>query len=141
MGADRSESVNITISPNELQNAITNGIALAAIAWIVDHSDFGRVLGNVLNEFGGIVGGPIVDDDDFRIPCIGTDAGDDRFKGCRDPRTLVKCGNHDAVFGILRHDSPSLCGSTESFKEDKGHDIAEKDSGLRQGPESQLSAI
>lgn len=116
-----------------MKNAVADGISFAAIAGILKHANFGSVTGNVLYEVGGVIGRTIVDDDDFGFPSIGSDACNDGLEGSGDARTLIKRGNHNTVFGILRHDSPLLFDTRNDLEEDKGM-IAQKGGGYRTLP-------
>ncbi len=82
-----------------LEEAVADGVAFAAVAVVVDEMEVGVSGHPALDDVGGVVGGAVVDDEDFGIPAALGDAGEYAIEGVLDPGALVVGGDHDAEAG------------------------------------------
>ena len=89
--------------PPGVQDAGADAVAFAAVAGILHEVNFGGGEGEVADQACGLVGGTVVDDDDFSGPVVGAHGCDDRLERGQDAGALVVSGDNDAVFGVLRH--------------------------------------
>lgn len=83
-----------------MEHAVADAESLAAIGDIGKQVDK-RMLGrNGLNDGRGVIGGSVIDDNDFGAPAVGLHAVDDFVQGCLDAGLLIEGGNYDAVFDL-----------------------------------------
>ncbi len=89
MGAERSASVYSIQSPSGFEHAVADGVALAAIAGVLDHTDTGGA-----GDFGGAVARAVVDHHDLgEFPAGGVEIASDLFEGRAQAALFVVGGN------------------------------------------------
>ena len=79
-----------------LEQTVADGVALAAVAGILDEMEAGVGGHPMLDDGGGVVGGAVVDYEDVGVPVAGFDATEDTGEGGFDTRALVISGDDDA---------------------------------------------
>jgi hypothetical protein len=96
-----------------VKNAVAHAVTFAAIAGILEHADFGRILGEGTNDFSSVVVRTVVDHDNFGVPAALANAGDDGLKSAADAGGLVICRYDNAVLrvghlGVVRAEGPTF---------------------------------
>ncbi len=80
-----------------MQHSIAYAVSLATIAGIFDETQRGIVSRLLADDLSRVVFGAIVYHDDFRVPAILSDAGEDPLKRLADASAFVVCRQYDAV--------------------------------------------
>jgi hypothetical protein len=83
-----------------LEETIADGVAFAAVAGIFDEVKARGAGHPLLDDGDGVVGGAVVDEEDFGIPVAGLDAVEDAGEGGLDAGALVVGRNNDAEPGM-----------------------------------------
>src|SRR5579863_846321 len=82
-----------------VEHAVADAVALAAVAGIFDEMNDRIMGGEAADDFRGIVGRAIIYHDDFSIPLLSVNVGEDLLERGAEARALVIGRDDDAVFG------------------------------------------
>ncbi len=85
-----------------LQEAVADGVAFALVAGILDEMEAWMDGHPALNDGGGVVLGPVVDDEDFGVPVALGDTGENTLESVLDAGAFVVRGNDNTKLR-MRH--------------------------------------
>lgn len=82
-----------------IEHAVAHAVPFAAIAGILDEADDSIFRGEGADNISGVVAGSVIDDDDFGVPVLRVDVGENLCERRAEASAFVVGGNDDGVSG------------------------------------------